>query len=133
MTSALTREQLFALFKADAHGGLESALQRPDVAGLAVYEGDDGRAATPAVNAKPPTIDRKGRQLVGVFLKVQEANQRTRAALDYMDANPGATGYQAAKLYNVTPTAVYAAIRRRAKRAGMKVCPCCGQVLPKPV
>jgi hypothetical protein len=130
--TTIDRAQLYALFKPEAHASLTQALERADVLGLAVYEDDaaDGqRSATPARDAHPPSVDRKGRRLVGVYLK-----DRLRLALAHLQENPGSTPYAAAQLYGVSKQALYTAVKkaqRRAANAAKPVCPCCGQPIQR--
>jgi hypothetical protein len=49
-------------------------------------------------------------------------------ALAFLQANPGATSYQAAKHARMTPTSLYAYLRRQQAAANGK-CPTCGQAV----
>jgi hypothetical protein len=42
----------------------------------------------------------------------------------------GITPYAAAKEVGITPTTMYAAIRREEAKGTMEPCPCCGSVVP---
>jgi predicted DNA-binding protein (UPF0251 family) len=53
--------------------------------------------------------------------KTQEALQLIR--------DKGLTPYAAAKEVGITPTTLYAAIKREESKKAMDVCPCCGQVV----
>jgi hypothetical protein len=128
--STIDREALFSLFRADAHASIAQALERDDIPGLAVYEDPGGtRRAVPAQTAAAPTVDRKGGQLIAVYLK-----DRLKLAQAYLRDNPGATPYAAAQRYGLSTQALYSALkraRRQAQKAARPVCPCCGQPLPK--
>lgn len=130
MPDNLTREALYSLFRTDAHGGLDAALERADVHGLAVYEDAEGkRRARPTATTDAPESDGKGGKLLGVFLK---PGDRLRRALDHLRDNPGMTPYAVAPLYGVSTQALYVAIKRQkrqALKAARPVCPCCGQPL----
>lgn len=52
---------------------------------------------------------------------------KTQKALDYMEANPTATVYEAAKAIDISASVIY---RARAARNRPR-CPSCGQYLPK--
>ena len=52
---------------------------------------------------------------------------KTQKALDYMEANPTATVYEAAKMIDISASVIY---RARAARNRPR-CPSCGQYLPK--
>lgn len=51
-------------------------------------------------------------------------------ALAYLKANPSATPYQAAQHAKMTPTSLYARLKKDAARKSL-TCPCCGQSLPR--
>lgn len=42
----------------------------------------------------------------------------------------GLTPYAAAKEVGITPTTLYAAIKREASKMAMSACPCCGSLVP---
>lgn len=54
---------------------------------------------------------------------------KTQEALKLM-REKGLTPYAAAKDAGITPTTLYAAIRREEAKGTMSACPCCGSVVP---
>lgn len=54
---------------------------------------------------------------------------KTQDALRLMRER-GLTPYAAAKEIGITPTTLYAAIRREEAKGAMEPCPCCGSVVP---
>ena len=54
---------------------------------------------------------------------------KTQDALKLM-REKGLTPYAAAKEAGITPTTIYAAIKREEAKGAMATCPCCGSVVP---
>lgn len=54
---------------------------------------------------------------------------KTQDALRLM-REKGLTPYAAAKEVGITPTTLYAAIRREEAKGAMEACPCCGSMVP---
>lgn len=54
---------------------------------------------------------------------------KTQDALRLM-REKGLTPYAAAKEAGITPTTLYAAIRREEAKGAMEPCPCCGSLVP---
>lgn len=54
---------------------------------------------------------------------------KTQDALQLIRDN-GLTPYAAAKEVGITPTTLYAAIKREASKMAMAACPCCGTMVP---
>jgi len=54
---------------------------------------------------------------------------KTQDALRLM-REKGLTPYAAAKEAGITPTTLYAAIRREEAKGAMVACPCCGSMVP---
>lgn len=54
---------------------------------------------------------------------------KTQDALKLM-REKGLTPYAAAKEAGITPTTLYAAIRREEAKGTMSACPCCGSMVP---
>lgn len=143
----ITRDALLDLFPS-AHDPLNKALARDDVAGFAVYRDEEGKLrATRAHGPDCDPIDRHGAQLVAIYLKPAPEPEpepapintglrtgRAREAIRYMAMHPEVTAYAAAKIFNVSTTAIYTTLardRKRARHAGATAsCPCCGQPLP---
>lgn len=126
--SAITREQLFSLFKTEVHQAIEDALARPAVVGLAVYENSAGRRKAVPIQRQPAASLDEGFNLIGVYRKPtpETSTTRTMAALDFLHDHPDVSAYAAAKMYGITRTAVY---RAQQRRAGKTICPCCNQVV----
>ncbi len=55
-----------------------------------------------------------------------EPLSKTKQALALLKENPELTPYQAAKQCGITPTTLYAALKRQAGRVH---CPCCGSLV----
>lgn len=124
----LTRDQLFSLFRTEQHGKLAEVLEKPAVSGLAVYENADGRRRAVPTGQKPVPETDDGYALFGVYHKptLDTSLSRTMAALEYLKANPKESPYAVAKMFGITPGAVYKA---RKRREGKVICPCCGQTV----
>lgn len=127
--NTISRDQLFSLFKSEIHPQLAAALEKSAVTGLAVYENPEGRrTAVPTRGPKQAMELDDGFVLIAVYHKadLETSTTRTMAALDYLDKHPGSKPYAVAKMYGITPGAVYHAVKRR---KGKLICPCCGQVV----
>lgn len=124
----LTREQLFSLFKKELHPQISATLDKPAISGLAVYENAAGRRRAVPTGHKPVPETDDGYALFGVYRKpsLETSTTRTMAALDYLRDHPKESPYSAAKLFGITPGAVYKA---RKRREGKVICPCCGQIV----
>lgn len=127
--NSINRDQLLKLFRADAHKALVAALDRPTISGLAVYENADGRRrAVPTSGKTPPNEIDEEFTLLAVYRKpeLESSMSSTMAALEYLAKHPDSTPYGVAKMFGITPGAIYHA---RKRRAGRVTCPCCSQVI----
>lgn len=58
-------------------------------------------------------------------MRKKRTHTKTQVALDYLDQNPRATPYAAARAAGVAPSVVYRAIALRQR----PLCPCCGRAM----
>lgn len=56
----------------------------------------------------------------------QATKSRTQQAMDWLKANPQGSPYQAAAEFDINPSCLYTAIKRR---KGREICKCCGQIV----
>jgi transposase-like protein len=56
---------------------------------------------------------------------------KTKKALEMLAKDPSLTIYQAAKDSGITPTTLYAGVKRAQARQNMHECPCCGSKVEK--
>lgn len=125
----LSKVQLLSLFSPVAQAQLTAVLDKPGVRGIAVYENDEGKRKAVPLTPRQPNALEGGWRLFGTHQKVSlsSSQSRTMAALEWLAANPDTSVFAAAKMYGITPTAIYRAQRRR---KGKLICPCCRQVVP---
>jgi len=127
METNLTRQQLFSLFKSDAHAQLEKAISvYPH--GLTVWENRQGQRRATGSSLDAP----EGFVLVGTYKEIPDmppviTGSRTQSALRYLSDHPNVSILQTARLFDISPQAIHMARARRKNRTD--VCPCCKQVI----